>query len=267
MLSIDLAARIMAILVGIGVLQSSLELLSLHRELVSDGLFDWRTAHILHRPKRAATEWMLARRGAFWLRVVVVARIVCSAALIIPFQPAGFYAAYAIVLVLSSLFLSYQIRFGRDGSSQISVIILAGLAFTFLMPTPGPFHAVGLYFIAAQAIFSYFAAGLSKLTNRFWRSGSALTFVLNTASYGQPTIGAILARRPRVALVAGWTVIVVEIAFPLALISPVWVLVAFLVAGALLHLATVLLIGLDTFFWAFTATFPAIIVAHDILTR
>jgi hypothetical protein len=33
----------------------------------------------------------------------------------------------------------------------------------------------------------------------------------------------------------------------------------------MLHLATAVLIGLDTFFWAFTATFPAIIFVNGVL--
>jgi hypothetical protein len=57
----------------------------------------------------------------------------------------------------------------------------------------------------------------------------------------------------------------VEIIFPVVLVAPPGVLVALLFAGAMLHLGTAVLIGLDTFFWAFTATFPAIIFVHGVL--
>jgi len=265
MLTIESAARITAVIVGIGILQGSLQLLVSLREFNASGLFDWNSRQILARSHGASRGWMVGHSGSVWLRIVVIARIVCSVALIAPFQSNLLYASYAVIILLSSLFLAYQIRYGKDGSNQISFIILAGLAFTFLLPTSSPFHAVGLYFIAAQALFSYFAAGISKISNAQWREGSALQSILNTATYGHSTAAALLRRRPWVGGFVGWTVIVVEIIFPVALVAPPGVLVALLFAGALLHLGTAVLIGLDTFFWAFTATFPAIIFAHGVL--
>ncbi|WP_309614973.1 hypothetical protein [Salinibacterium sp.] len=139
------------------------------------------------------------------------------------------------------------------------------MAFTFLLPLSSPFQPVGLYFIAAQALLSYFAAGISKISNARWREGSALHSVLNTATYGDVRAAALLTRRPWVGSLIGWSVIFVEIVFPITVVSPPGLLIALLFAGAMLHLGTVLLIGLDTFFWAFTATFPAIIFVNGVL--
>ena len=265
MLTIDDAARITAILVGIGILQSSLQLLLSLKEFRSSGLFDWSSRQILTTSRGASRGWMVGRSGSVWLRVVVIIRVVCAVALIIPFQSNVLYGSYASAILLTSLFLAYQIRYGKDGSNQISFIILAGLAFTFLLPTSSPFQPVGLYFIAAQALFSYFAAGISKISNPKWREGSAMHSILNTATYGNFRTAALLNRRPWLGGFVGWSVILIEIAFPVAVVSPPGVLVTFLFAGALLHLGTAMLIGLDTFFWAFTATFPAIIFVHGVL--
>lgn len=265
MLTIEIAARVTAILVGIGMLQNSLELLSGSRQFITGGLFDWNSRRILSSSPGAVRGSMVGRTGAVWLRSAVIVRIVCSAALIIPLQSNLLYGIYAIGILLSSFFLAYQIRYGKDGSNQISIIVLAGLAFTFLMPTTSPFHPVGLYFIAAQAVLSYFAAGVSKISSAPWRQGSAMRSILNTATYGQSTVASLITGRPWIGGSVGWSVIIVEIIFPVALIAPPGVLVALLIAGALLHLGTVALIGLDTFFWAFTATFPAIILANGAL--
>jgi len=254
MLTIESAARITAVIVGIGILQSSSQLLLSVKEFCSSGLFDWNSRQILAKP-----------HAAMWLRVVLIARIICSVALIVPFQSNLLYGSYASIILLSSLFLAYQIRYGKDGSNQISSIILAGLVFTFLLPMSSPFQPVGLYFIAAQALLSYFAAGISKISNAKWREGSALQSILNTATYGHFRAAAILNRRPWIGGFVGWSVIVVEIVFPVALVSPPGVLIGLLFAGAMLHLATAVLIGLDTFFWAFTATFPAIIFVNGVL--
>jgi len=265
MLTIESAARITAVIVGIGILQGSLQLFLSLKEFGSSGLFDWNSRQLRARSHGRPRRWMVGHSGALWLRGVVIARIICSIALIAPFQSNLLYASYAAIILLSSLFLAYQIHYGRDGSNQISFIILAGLAFTFLLPTSSPFQAVGLYFIAAQAVLAYFAAGISKVSNAQWRQGSALQSILNTATYGQSTAAAVLGRRPWLGGFVGWSVIGVEIIFPVALVAPPGVLVALLITGAMLHLGTTVLIGLDTFFWAFTATFPAIILVHGVL--
>ena len=265
MLTIEIAARITAVIVGIGILQSSSQLLLSVNEFCSSGLFDWNSRQILTRSYGASRKWMVGLSGSAWLRVVLIARILCTVALIIPFQSNLLYGSYVSIILLSSLFLAYQIRYGKDGSNQISFIILAGLAFTFLLPLSSPFQPAGLYFIAAQALLSYFAAGISKISNAKWRQGSALQSILNTATYGHFKAAAVLNRRPWIGGFVGWSVIVVEIIYPVALVSPPPVLIALLFAGAMLHLATAVLIGLDTFFWAFTATFPAIIFVNGVL--
>ena len=265
MLTIESAARITAVIVGIGILQGSLQLLFSLKEFGSSGLFDWNSRQVLARSRGASRRWMVGHSGSLWLRIVVIARIVFSIALIMPFQSNLLYASYATIILLSSLFLAYQIHYGRDGSNQISVIILAGLAFTFLLPTSSSFQAVGLYFIAAQALLAYFAAGISKISNAQWRQGSAMQSILNTTTYGHSMAAAVLRRQPWIGGFVGWSVIGVEIVFPVALVAPPGILVALLIAGAILHLATSVLIGLDTFFWAFTATFPAIIFVHGVL--
>jgi hypothetical protein len=256
MLTVETAARIAAILVGVGILQSALVLLIGFRRFRSTGLFEWNGLQ---------TERPHDERGALWLRWVLAARAICALGLIIPFQNNLFYGAYALLILLTGFFLADRIRYGKDGSSQISVIIVAGLAFTFLIPTSSPFAPVGLYFIAAQALLSYFAAGLSKISSPRWRDGSAFQTIMNTATYGNARVANIVNRLPRLGNVVGWSVISAEIIFPVAVISPVGVLFALLLAGLVLHIGTAVLIGLDTFFWAFTATFPAIIVAHGAL--
>ncbi len=271
MLTIETAARITAVIVGIGLLQSSTQLLLSLREFFSSGLFDWNSrqvltkTHIPTKSQRVSRRWMVGHSGIVWLRVVVVVRIIGTVGLIIPFQSNVLYGSYACIILLTSLFLTYQIRYGKDGSNQISVIILAGLAFTFLLPMSSPFQPVGLYFIAAQAVLSYFAAAISKISNAQWRAGSAMKSILNTATYGQSTASAALNRRPWFGGVVGWSVIGVELIYPVVLISPPGLLIVLLFAAAVLHLATAVLIGLDTFFWAFTATFPAIIFVNGVL--
>jgi len=265
MLTIESAARITAIIVAIGFFISSAQLLLSVKAYIAGGMFDWNSARVRSTSRRGVRRLLTGRSGTIWLRAALIVRAICSLALIAPFQSDRLYGISALLILLTSLFLAYQIRSGKDGSNQISIIIIAGLAFTYLMPAGSPFRPLGLYFIAAQALFSYFAAGLSKLASSPWRAGSAFQTIVNTATYGQRRAAAIVNRSPWVGSLVGWSVLSVEIVFPVAIVSPMGALIALLCAGAMLHLGTAAVIGLDTFVWAFTATFPAIIFAHDAL--
>ena len=84
MLTIESAARITAVIVGIGILQGSLQLLLSVKEFGSSGLFDWNSRQITAGSRGASRGWMVGHTGLAWLRFVVIARIVCSIALITP---------------------------------------------------------------------------------------------------------------------------------------------------------------------------------------
>jgi hypothetical protein len=117
----------------------------------------------------------------------------------------------------------------------------------------------GLWFIAAQSILSYCAAGIAKLISAQWRAGDAVYKIFNTGSYGLCFIGRLLAPRPAIVFVLSWAVIVFESLFPLALVLPQEFLWVFLGWGVSFHLLNAWIMGLNTFFWAFVATYPAVI--------
>ena len=54
------------------------------------------------------------------------------------------------------------------------------------------------------------------------------------------------------------TIVVTEALFPLVLLVPHSIGLYFLVGGALFHASCAFVMGLNSFFWAFVATYPAI---------
>ncbi len=121
---------------------------------------------------------------------------------------------------------------------------------------------VGLGWIAAQSVLSYFLAAVAKLRNRSWWSGRALqNLFASTGPYALlPAVRPWAANRSRCRWL-GWGVMLLQFAAPAVLVLPVevrWILIALL--GAF-HLANAFVIGLNRFVWAWFATYPALLVA------
>lgn len=97
-----------------------------------------------------------------------------------------------------------------------------------------------------------------KVVNPDWRSGRALRDVFLFSAYPVSENLRSLADHPRLLFVAGWTVIILELAFPFALISAP-TLFAALTLTASFHLANAVLFGLNRFFWLWLAAYPSLI--------
>lgn len=145
--------------------------------------------------------------------------------------------------------LAQAVRFRgsyNGGSDAMTLVVLLGLA---LARTFSP--QLGLAYIAAQLVLSYFLAGLFKLRDPGWRNGSALPAMLGAPQYRSRPLRLPCARA------AGYAVIAFECAFPLALLDArlTW---AFAGAGCVFHLLNARVLGLNRFLWAWLAAYPAL---------
>jgi hypothetical protein len=84
-----------------------------------------------------------------------------------------------------------------------------------------------------------------------------MTIFLNAAIYG-PLSASSFLRRPWLACLGAWAFIGWECAAPLALLHPLVALV-FCTIALLFHFLVFWFFGLNRFFWAWLATFPAIL--------
>jgi hypothetical protein len=164
---------------------------------------------------------------------------------------AGLLAASVAALTLA---LSARLVYGLDGSDQMQMVVWAGLAASSLVGW------IGIYFVAAQFLVAYLASGLAKAFGPTWRSGSALSQVLSTNAYGSKGLSQLVAIRP-VGLVACWGVIVFEALGPVAALglNPT-VLLAFAAAAVLFHVSIAVVMGLNSFVWAFSAALCCFVV-------
>ena len=87
-----------------------------------------------------------------------------------------------------------------------------------------------------------------------------------TEIYGDALASRVLAAHASTATALGWSVIALETAFPLALLGTP--LTAMLLAGGLaFHVGGAVFMRLNTFLWAFVATYPAILFSAGVIRQ
>jgi hypothetical protein len=261
------AVRAVVLFVSTGVLLSSLEWVALFREFRKGGTYDWEVVRTLHRfPPARAIDFLLTRAAAPQVVSLILSFRVASAVWCmlwcvlctesVPLFPLA-------VLSLTGLYVNYRTRYGLEASDQMLMIVCISLVLGSLIESDTG-EELALYFIAAQAILSYFVAGISKLFGSLWRSGEAVRLIVNTQSFGHPYFAGVLNRQPALGRVAALAVLVIECSFPLVLILPPSVTYMYIVLVFVFHLLNCVVLGLNVFLWAYLATFPAILLsAHD----
>jgi len=256
-------------LLSVGLLISSLEYIVKINVFAPDGLLSWNVMQLRwgYRLRQgwlgAVLQRLFAKSG---LTALFSLRVVCLVLALA--VPAGSGVQWFFLgLVTGSLLLTTVITFyGSDGSDQMATIILI----TFFLcwtpfATPGLLQ-MGIWFIALQACLSYCIAGVAKLISAEWRGGTAVYDIFSTKSYGARWASDALKNRPWLQMLLCWSVILAETLFPLALVLPWPFALIFLCWGFLFHLLNAVIMGLNSFFWAFLATYPAILFANHQLT-
>ena len=169
--------------------------------------------------------------------------------------------AAAVFLLVSQVVISIRYRGAFNGGSDfMTLAVLMGIA-VGAVATPWVGAALawqaGLWVISIQALSSYFLSGTVKLRYAGWRDGRALPALLDGGLYG-PLAASSLLRYRSVAVACSWAFILWEAAFPLTMIDPrlttLWCAI-----GLVFHFLVWWFFGLNRFFWAWLATFPALI--------
>ncbi len=251
---------------GLAILISTAERIATPALHAADGLLSWRTLGT--RPlwtvpgPHHLLEPLFQQRG---LTAVLWLRTLLAAVIMIPGCQAWVYAAALAGVVAATAVVNYLCLLGGNGSDQMTTLLAVSLLLAYAFPANGAAREAVLLFIAAQACLSYFTAGIAKLLGPVWRSGDAVSRVFATRSYGLPQVNGFLQRRPWMGKILTWNVLAAEIAFPLVLVLPPSWAAVFLAWGVLFHVMNAFIMGLNVFFWAFVATYPAIIFANGLV--
>ena len=140
----------------------------------------------------------------------------------------------------------------------MTLLILLAVSLALLFPSKPVLQKACLFLIAVQVTLSYFVAGVVKAKERDWRSGRALALLLTQTPYAVPARVQKWVENPRVAFAGAWLILLFELSFPLALldIRLCWI---YLGLGLVFHLMNVWVLGLNRFFWAWLAGYPAVV--------
>jgi hypothetical protein len=173
----------------------------------------------------------------------------------------------AAVLLLSQVVIQIRWRGAFNGGADfMTLVLLMGIALgAIATPWVGESLAwqAGLWLISIQTLSSYFLSGTVKLRYEGWRNGRALPALLSGALYGPLPAGSPFRRRA-VAVIASWAFIIWEASFPLAMVHPA-VTTAWCAIGVVFHFLVFWFFGLNRFFWAWIAAYPALIACSNLL--
>lgn len=260
------AARIMTFVVGIGALIDGFETLAIRGAYSTTGVYSFA---VLRTGRPGVNHGALAR-PLTWLfgypHVLAISGIqIGSAALLVGLaiaDPPGYRVAAVLCcgsLLLSRLLIHYRNVFGLDGSDQMMVVVLTS-AFIALLAGNTVIGVIALGYAAGQLILSYLVAGYCKLISPAWRSGNAIIGILGTVGYGHPVIASNLRKRPLLARMSCWSVILFECFAPILVFAGVPGVVILFAAGMTFHVGIAALMGLNVFVWSFAAAYPALVV-------
>lgn len=261
------ALRATRCLLGLSIALQTIELLRVRSALGERGVFAWSVLRDDHRGApaliRAALDFLLGTRG-----FVALLALQLAAALVLPWST---LSVWPLVLLTTTLLTCIRFRGTYNGGSDAMTIVvllgvsLAQLEHESLQVRDASMAAtwaerVGLGYIAAQLVLSYFMAGVAKLRTRAWREGRALSKLLSAPQYGAPaTLVALASRRP-IALAASWLVMAFECAFPLTLVLGVGPCASMLALGLSFHVFNAYALGLNRFVWAWLSAYPALLL-------
>jgi hypothetical protein len=246
-------------------LLSTAEWFARRRLFDEDGLLSWRVMSL--RSDWGVRSPILARAcGRRGVTAVLAIRFCCAGALTLPTGNV-IRLVLLIAIVLTGILLRWRRWLSDDGSDQMGQIVAIGaavMALGLVFHDPG-FAFAGTLLIAGQLCIAYFVGGVAKLVSPEWRSGRALAGIMGTRSFGHRIAAHVANSSAGFSQVFCVSLIIIETAFPLAILANENFFCATLLIFALFHAATAIFMGLNTYSWAFVATYPSALILNALI--
>jgi hypothetical protein len=234
---------------------------ALHSRLAftSSGLMSWEIARLRTRALSTGRVAAFLTFGLTYKVFISIMLLSSAMALVLFSDPHNYYLRLVPSLfVLIALFLaSIRSPYGRDGADQMLLQLFTCIVICNWFPSEKTRQLCSI-FIALQSCLAYTTAGVAKLISHEWRSGKAIRGIFDSEVYGF-SFSALVPERTFswLPLLIAWGVIIFESCFWLCLCFKKLTL-PILILGVAFHGTAAYLMGLNTFFLAFVATYPAI---------
>lgn len=171
-----------------------------------------------------------------------------------------------IFLFLTMAIIHYHLKGTfNGGSDHVTTLTLFILIVLKLFSNNVLIIKGTLLYFTFQIILSYFIPGILKLKNKDWRNGSALKNIINGNCFSPNYFIKKILKKQSVLFITSLIIIVLELVFPLILISKhplLFCLIAFL-----FHLMNFFILGLNRFVFAWAATYPIVIFTTTYLIK
>ncbi|MFF9070151.1 hypothetical protein ACF09E_32885 [Streptomyces sp. NPDC014891] len=260
--ALDLTQR----LIGFAACITALEAAGARSLLPQQGLLSWRISRLRRVDTATGSTGtilgFLFDGHRVWATFFVRAALGCALMFTDQTSLSALLCGALVALILLSHLATPQ---GNDGSDQITLISSTALLLARLSPADSLAQQACLAFIAAQLTLAYFAAGVAKVFGPSWRAGTAVAEIVSTRTYGAKWIAQIARRRPGSFVCATYGTVLFEVAFPVVFLLPPSFTALFLGVAMSFHVCVAFLMGLNSFVFAFAATYPSIIWAQETL--
>ena len=196
-LSPNAAIQWMGWIVGAGLFLSTVQQLLNWQDYRPGELFDWKVLRLtcihVSRPYFRIISVLLGVRGFLTLLVI---RLTGLSLFFLGIDQT--VQAIGLTAILISLLLAgFRYRYGQDGSDQMFLLVTTALTLRWWFATSQGVDQVCLWFVALQTTLAYFVSGLAKVVSFTWRSGQAVTGIMNTRQYGHIKLAQLLTALSR----------------------------------------------------------------------
>lgn len=240
-------------LVAISLMIQSGELLYLRKEFQTGGLWPWS---ILKKdfPPMIGSLLSFILSSPYFL-ILIIVQMVMSAVLFI--NPTIWICAG---LFFTALMINVRFRGTfNGGSDKMTMMSLIALMIATSHNQNQFYCIAGLGFLALQTVTSYFLAGFVKFRMPSWRNGQVLPTFLRLPQYPIPQkLRQLGVQNPKRLQTFSKLLLGFECLFPLVFLNYHLAIIFFAVA-CIFHLVNIWIFGLNRFFFAWIATYPAIL--------
>jgi len=252
------ALRLLSITLGVSLLIQTFEFFRLQKVMNANGVWAWT---LLRKELPQQSGWVLGFFDFIFNEKIHLLHLCLRLAAILFLLMSGSSLGLMIFLFLSNICLLFRFRGAFNGGSDfLTLVVITGLLFSeifhHLHPTDWGYKA-GFWYITLHTVSSYFISGWVKLKRPEWRNGSALVMFLDGGIYGPLGMQSIF-RVPVIAVACSWSFILWEGLAPLLFLSSD-VAYVYCTLAAVFHFLVFWFFGLNRFFWAWCASFPALL--------
>lgn len=213
---------------------------------------------------RSAPAWSQTVRAVLGVRLIAA----LAAAGGLAFGASAWTGYALLVCGLASYVLRHEwlgARRGMDGADSMLATLALVTGLSVVLGAGATAH-VALVFVALLASAEYVGAGLWKLSKvSLWLSGTNLRRVLRSSFFGFRGLDARIGSRSAVLGATSLGAIALEISAPIVLVLPLPLAVALCACLLFFHLSIAAVMGLNTFVWAYAATYPSMFYCNQAL--